>query len=585
MLEEYFINQNEEWLGAMEIVEIEFPIPSIIKELEDLFLKLNIVPVIAGGVVSDSYLQASGLITENKSSDIDIFLDLKVNENRIRQELMANQEVSDLTEIQQEGIKANYSTEIIDKKASFRYKEHKCDLLFCINNRTKIWDFDLTFRQFMYLNGKLYATQLAVNDSQQEILRVVNPVNGLNTLQRIIEFQQRYGFSVEKRSLNLLLDYIAWRGTKKGLITKEFNNYVPQYFFTGNLRWYYFRWLSQKKAHGRGLFTYLLRTERYYNDYFTDLVGTYNIEYDSNLNYRRFVNKVKDIEFKIETEIEDKEAIINNSGDKVSSVAIDWQNCRRVKTILEALTQLEFEEFISGYLDDDKVRKIYKWHSPKLGKMIEGLEDFISQLDLEYYQNYTLKLCNQLLELFNTRGPSNLEFKLTISQQAEDLLSVSTDRNWTSCLELPEPDQQRISAARVAANLQPNTVVAYITDSNSDQWLGRVLIQLLQNGKLRLEKYYGEPMLKEILINELEEVIEQTGYQLNKLNVSRSCTFIEWEPYSDQGRVKKIDTDIYRKYYIDYSLPSFVRNKLNKIEVECEDNGKAGLFRPQRNLY
>ena len=38
MPEEYFINQDEDWLGVMEIVEIKFPIPSVIEELEDLYL-------------------------------------------------------------------------------------------------------------------------------------------------------------------------------------------------------------------------------------------------------------------------------------------------------------------------------------------------------------------------------------------------------------------------------------------------------------------------------------------------------------------------------------------------------------------
>ncbi|MBM7623202.1 hypothetical protein [Sporohalobacter salinus] len=576
---EYFINQNKKWLGVMEIIEINYPLPNIVKELEDFFFRLNVKPVIAGGIISDSYLKINGLIPENKSSDIDIFLDLKVDETRIREELAAKEEISNLTEIQQNEIKANYSKEIVNKRIAFKYKDYNCDLLFCINNRTKIWDFDLTFRQLMYLDGKLYSTQLALNDIQNKLLRVINPVNGLITLQRIIEFQQKYNFNVEKKSFNLLLDYIAWEGTKKELATKELSDYITQRFFTGKLRRYYFRWLSQRKSHARGLFTYLLKTDKYHNDYFNELLGTYNIEYNSNLNYRRFINKIKDLQFKVETEIEDKKIIIN-SRDKVSSAAIDWQNCRRVKTILEELSRLKFKEFISGYMNKSKVKKIYKWHSPKLGKMIEGLKDFISQLNLEYYQNYTLRLCNQLLKLFTTRGPNNLKFKLTISQQSEDLLSVSTEQNWTSCLELPEPDQQRISAARVAANLQPNTIVAYITDYDGNEWLGRVLIQLLQNGKLQLEKYYGEPMLKEILINKLEKVINQTGYQLNKLNVSRSCTFVEWKPYSDQGRIKELDTDIYCKYYIDYSLPSFVREKVNKIGVECETNEKTGLFRP-----
>ncbi|MGM0471602.1 MAG: hypothetical protein ACQEQI_04885 [Bacillota bacterium] len=548
---------NDNWLGMMQIVEVNLEVPQIVKEVEEFLSDLGLEPIIGGGIISDHYLIQHDIITTNKSSDLDIFLSLDTDLIELKEELVNCYEVTKVTEIDTEKIFANYSEELVSQRLTFKYQGYQCDLLFCQQPRTKIWDFDLTFRQFMYWQDKVYATYLALKDCHDQLLRVLNPVNSLVTLQRVLEFQQRYNFKVKRTTFNLLLDYIDWREAKEGVVVKELLDRTTESVLADDLAEYYFRWLSQKKSHGRALLTYLLLTQNYRNSTLTDLAGNYQIEYNSNLNYKRFISKGKDLQFKIETEVEDKKEL---------STQLNWTNCRRLTTLLEELTAINFQEFITGKLNEERLKCIYRWHSPKLGKILSALEDFIVKLDLEYYQNYALKLCTQLKKLFNSRGPSSLKFRLGISQQAKDLLAISTNQNWTSCLELPLPDNQRNSAARIAANLHPTTMVAYISESNSEEWLGRVIIRLLQDGNLAIEKYYGEPILKEILIKKVKEIAQESGYQFNNSQTSQSCGFVEWKPYSDQGRVVSRRESIYYKYDIDYSQSKFVTDKLNRID-------------------
>lgn len=586
------LKNGNQWLGLMQIVKVNFPLPKIVKQIENLFLDLDVEPVIAGGIISDSYLYNQGIIADIKSSDIDVFLDLQVSLTKIRRELKKTEEVTGLTEIEEErvsGYSTAYSQELVSRRMSFRYQGYNCDLLFCENNTTKIWDFDLTFRQFMYYRRELYATKLAIKDIKSKLLRVLNPVTNIETWQRITKFRKRYKFEIEGKSLKLLLDYIKWLGQEEKLVTEDrlIKKEGSESIFSEDLREYYYRLISQKKAQGRALLTYLLLNNNFYSDYLSDLLGTYQVKYDSNLNYTRFMNKIKDLQFKVETELEDKKEIIKHKfGGKEAISFGNSENCKRVLSLLNYLTRLKFKEFLSGRIAEEKVSNFHKWHSPKLGKTLMKLKKFINKLEFEYYQNYILNLCDQLLKLFNTRGPASREFEIIISQKAIDLLAISTDKNWTSCLELPEPSNQRVSAARVAANLQPNTLVAYITDLNGQEWLGRVLIRVLQNGDLKLEKYYGEPVLKDILFLKLEEIISNAGYQLNKDSQGCSCSFIEWEPYSDQGRVEELQTDIYRKYYINYALPPIIKEKFKKVkDMESEYYEKISIFRAGRDLY
>ncbi|SJZ71903.1 hypothetical protein [Selenihalanaerobacter shriftii] len=569
MLKSSYMENKNGWLGLMQIKRINFLLPEIVKEINELFLELNLDVVIAGGIISDSYLLDQEIISEIKSSDIDIFINIKVDSDKIIKKLNSRENISDLTPVQEEKITATYSKELVSKRVTFNYNGYDCDLLFCTNPQTKVWDFDLTFRQFMYFKDELYATQLAINDIKDKLLRVLNPVNNIITLKRLTKFKRKYNFKFEMKSYNLLLNYIMWLDKKQGLEIKDYkignyNERKRRQLFTGQLKEYYYRLISQKKAHGRALITYLLINNNYYNDYFNNLLGTYHIEYDTNLNYSRFINKVKDLHFKIKTEFQDKKEVIESKNRPKDIVDIDWEDWKRIFSMLEQVSELEFREFLKGWLNDNKVDNCYRWHSPKIGKLLVNLKGFIDDLGLNYYKNYAINLCDQLLELFNTRGPDNFEFKITISQEPIDLLSISTDQNWTSCLELPDPDSQRTSAARIAANLQPNTLVAYITDLKGEEWLGRVIIRLLRNGNLTLEKYYGEPILKEVLFNKLEKIILDSDYQLSKGEAGQSCVFVEWEPYSDQGRVQSLNNNLYREYYIDYSLPTVIKSRFEK---------------------
>jgi len=547
MLNEKFIENSEQWLDLMRIVQIDLSVPSIIKEIERLFLDLD--PVIAGGVVSDSYLLSQELINERKLSNLDIFIPLGTDDAKVKEILNNKDKVKNLTEVKEEKIDATYSEELVNKRMSFTYGSYKCNLLFCNNRKTKIWDIDITLHQFMYLGGKVYATKLAIADIRAKLLRILNPVNGIKVWKRVVRVKEEYEFNIEEEGAKLLFDYIRWR--KENFISKS------------KLKEYYYRLISQKKTHGRSLITYLLLNNNYQNDYFIDLLGSYQVRYDSNLNYERFINKIKDLKFKINTEIKDRQEVLDEKDNEANIDLMSKTEYKRTITILEQVSQLEFKEFLEGQVNKNRLKDCYKWHSPKIGKILENLKKFIDKLNLRYYQNYALNLCDQLLKLFNTRGPNNLEFKIVISQEAKDLLAISTDQSWTSCLELPKPDSQRVSAARIAANLQPNTLVVYITEVNGQEWLGRILIRLLRDGSLSLEKYYGEPVLKEVLIAKLEEIILDNGYQLKKGMDGKSYNFIEWQPYSDQGRVKKSESEIYTEYYIDYSLPSVIK-KLDK---------------------
>jgi hypothetical protein len=583
--------ENNDYLALMQIITLDFAVPEVIIELENLFFDLEERAVFSGGLISDSYLQQTGVISKLRSKNLDIFLDLGVSADKIKDKLNQINEVSNLTKIKKEKVSsfsADYTEQLVNKRISFTYKGYNCNLLFCINSRTRIWDFDLTFRQFMYFDKNLYATEYAIKDINNKVLRVLNPSNSIQTLQRIIIFQQEYGFRVNKESLDLLIDYIKWFKEEDSLLEEVDDEQV----FNDHLREYYYRLISQKKAHGRSLLTYLLLSKQYKNDYFSNLIGTYRVKYGSNLNYKRFMKKAKDLQFKVETGIKDKkEEVIHKTGSKELSTFINSDNCKRVVSLLEGISKVSFEEFLSALISDDKIKFFYKWHSPKLGKTLINLKDFIKNLEFVYYKNHILNLCDQLLKLFNTRGPDNAEFKVTISQDAVDLLAISTDKNWTSCLELPEPDNQRINAARVAANVQSNTLVAYITSLDNEEWLGRVLIRLLQNGKLQFEKYYGEPVLKEILSNKLKEIINKRGYQSGRVGEGLSCKFIEWKPYSDRGKIKKLKEDIHPEYYVDYSLNSIIKNKFTKNKfknikiMESDNYGKAGLFGSPWDIY
>ncbi|MCK8824490.1 hypothetical protein [Fuchsiella alkaliacetigena] len=564
MEEVIFANNIDQYLGSQKIIKIGLKAPQIIIELESFFKKLDLEPVITSQLLMDNYLKQQDLSVKPFATEIDISLPLAKAKAQLREQLKSKEEIANLSEYQTEKLRVEYSPELISKGLSFEYQGYRCEVLFSDNYLTRIWEFGLSIQQLMHFRGRVYATKLAIEDFRQGLLRVLNPELGIELWQQLMELQSRYDFSIEVTGLNMLIDYIYWLGNNISSINILAQNLSrAEKVFTGRLREYYYRWLNQQKSTAKSLLTYLLMTDNYQNPYLSELLGSYNFEYNSNFSYRRFLTKAKDLKFKVITQMEDRQDLQGGS-----LAAADQTNYLRVTSILDILTGLEFREFMKGRLNKEQVAEFHKYHSPKLGKILVDLKSFIEKLDLTYYSSYIFRLCTDMLALFNSRGPDNRTLEIVISQSAEDLLAVSTDQNWSSCLKLPSLGKQRVSAARVAANLHPATLVAYIKEPKQEQWLGRSLIRLLRNGDLILEKYYGEPILEELLEAKVKEVIEEAGYKLSNAEQGLSLNFIEWKPYSDQGRVQSLKQGFYQQYYIDYSLSPLLDSKFKSEKIE-----------------
>ena len=198
----------------MKFKPLSLPVP---KQVIDVYNQISSLlspgkkAAIAGGCLSDLYMGIP-------FRDVDIFLDDdSLSAERLSSVLSA--EVRDLSIIDGEG-----------EYATLKYKIYKTtidgidyDFVF-VQHIDRIYDFDMRFRQFYYLDGACFANKKALEDIQNKKMVLINLYSSYRVLTRIKLFSDRYGFSLEPKSKK----YLEWYLNKREFKHDSVSNYIKE---------------------------------------------------------------------------------------------------------------------------------------------------------------------------------------------------------------------------------------------------------------------------------------------------------------------------------------------------------------------
>jgi hypothetical protein len=183
----------------MNFITLEQKLPDVFYEIEKRLNKagLNNQFTIAGGSLCNTYM---GL----PFRDIDVFVDEEADFG------VDVDEVADLFEVPIETITRNergfgYSgdfTVVRKELCRFEFLGYPVELIF--SHPSRVYEFDIRFRQFYYKNGEFFATKEAIQDISNKELVVVTPSTPKSTLCRLFRFSDEFGFSIKQESLSLM---------------------------------------------------------------------------------------------------------------------------------------------------------------------------------------------------------------------------------------------------------------------------------------------------------------------------------------------------------------------------------------------
>lgn len=215
----------------------------------------------------------------------------------------------------------------------------------------------------------------------------------------------------------------------------------------------------------------------------------------------------------------------------------------RLSDIVDRLHGISPPEYFSGRFHAGAVRH---FQSRSVGYALLLLKQAIRQWAPEDAW-YVEPLIDKAHSIFCARPILPQEVALTISTRWEDLVSISTNRQWQTCMAAGKPQ-----SGYLIADLEPGrTAVAILHKPGSRKWLGRVLLRGLQDGTVAAEAYYGLPQWEPVMAALLGRRLHECG-KLTPGGSGESVPFTWYVPFSDMGWVRG---DAARWHYrIRYSL-------------------------------
>ena len=162
-----------------------------------------------------------------------------------------------------------------------------------------------------------------------------------------------------------------------------------------------------------------------------------------------------------------------------------------LKTIREFLYQKGFdnigtEEYLSGIIKKDKQQF-------KIGRILQKAKD---EIIYDFDSSNTIK-GDKLLELYKTdplRTSKTEDYYVVISRHPYDVAGSSTDRSWTSCIDLGTPrinykgkaPNEGANRKYIQQDISEGTLVAYVVPLN----------ELMPNGKITLRRPISRILMK-----------------------------------------------------------------------------------------
>ena len=136
--------------------------------------------------------------------------------------------------------------------------------------------------------------------------------------------------------------------------------------------------------------------------------------------------------------------------------------------------QIDKWNYIEGTCEASLIdpNKPAKTRSYKIGRLISGeIDPRTNKSVLDFYNNDPIRLGKNI-----TNAIKNKNLCLAISNHAYDIAGMSTNRDWTSCMNILNGESKEY----VAADIEFGTMIAYIIDSkdtNIEHPYGRILIK------------------------------------------------------------------------------------------------------------
>jgi len=201
----------------MNFVEIDLKLPDEFYELEEKMKELSGEQhfFIGGGSISNIYM---GLPVR----DVDIFYTKYLVKEEVEKVFGGYESLEAHTRADFDYGGGESTTWEEPYLYRIKYKGYEVELIHSPESR--IYEFDLRFRQFFLVNGKVLATKEGLEDIKNKEIVISNPNNPVSTLFRIRRFEHELGFKVREISEKFLL----WSFDNKGISADYAREYLEK---------------------------------------------------------------------------------------------------------------------------------------------------------------------------------------------------------------------------------------------------------------------------------------------------------------------------------------------------------------------
>jgi hypothetical protein len=207
------LDEIKDWCGD-QIVKVDLPIPEyfhkITNQVEEMIEEIRYQTnntdefpyVIAGGCLSNLYInQIHG--TNYEVEDIDIFVEAPIYEigtlEREAFQLIFGKKMNLIEKYASTGYESLYFPMIYQ----YEFEGKKVEIVFC-SDLKRVFDFDLGFRHFYAFGKEVYAHKKAIEDVNERKISIIGPVSPVSTFARMKHFEEKFGFTVEPESDELI---------------------------------------------------------------------------------------------------------------------------------------------------------------------------------------------------------------------------------------------------------------------------------------------------------------------------------------------------------------------------------------------
>lgn len=386
-------------------------------------------------------------------------------------------------------------------------------------------DFDINITA-CYYDGKVVITEPAEIGFKQRIIRPLKfePTGYI----RASLCAKKYGFKVghEYKLSRDYCEYLYEQGVLQNYVTKKYAYVDREMKFTGkydigNVMMVDMYYLARLDNNPRVLINHMMKIANHKQVAAHPLlVDTFDIEL-INHSHEMFHSALRDVS---------------------SALRVDYESPLHKYTVifqmrLLRLQRLDEDDFMDNKVQLDDGRKI------SVVKYINRIEKEFPQVMEVLGDDIRIPLgkVKHIVETRNTKKTGNVKF----SGMKDDLLRVSTDKEWTSCMkwELGKVNDNNIG---VLGNVSGATIVGYF-DEGENRWGGRFLIRIGEDHSLFIEELYTGRVEYKGSVEIVADELRKRGYTVyTKENVLNSGfvskDLVLW-PYNNHENVADVDFD------------------------------------------